>query len=74
MLYPENEYLYSAWEACSAAWQVHDEMQKVTWRFRLREDFESMYPFFPAVRYHLQEGTSEKQRIDVPYETKETEE
>lgn len=74
MVYLENEYFYSVWEACSAAWKVHDEAQKVTWRLRLREDFRSMYPSFPAVRYQLQEGTSEKQRIDVPYETEEAEE
>ena len=74
MLYPENEYFHFVWETCSAAWKVQDETQEVTWRFRLREDFRSMYPSFPAVRYQLQEGTSEKQRIDVPYETEKAEE
>lgn len=59
-MYLQDEYLYFAWGACSAAWKVHDEAEEVTWGLRLREDFRSMYPCFPAVRYQFQEGTREK--------------
>ena len=47
-------------------WDAMEQLRQTSYR--------SMYPFFPAVRYHLQEGTSEKQRIDVPYETEKAEE
>ena len=61
MLYLGNEYFYHVWEACSAAWKVQDETQEVTWRLHLREDFRSTYPFFPPVRYQLQEGRQESE-------------